>query len=134
WKSDGTEAGTSLVADLHPDGHGNPQWLVAVGSQVYFAAYAGESNTRLWRSDGTAAGTVEVRDHDGNAVLRMRAPAVYRGTLYFSAAWDSDYPLWRLRDGGEVAEVLHDDLYLYSDTSPFVLNDRLLFVASDGEH
>lgn len=136
WKSDGTEAGTAMVTDLHPDGNSNPQWLIALGDQVYFAAYAGESHTRLWRSDGTAAGTVEVRDADGNALRSMRAPAVYRDALYFSADWDGDYPLWRLQDEGDVAEVVRAGLSLHYDhhTSPFVLNDRLLFVADDNEH
>lgn len=136
WKSDGTEEGTSMVLDIHPDGAGNPQWLVALGDEVYFAAYAGESYTRLWRSDGTAAGTVQVHDADGNAVRNMRAPVVYRDSLYFAALRDGDYPLWRLHEDGNTAEVLRDDLHLYSHRfyRPFVLNDRLLFVADDGQH
>lgn len=135
WKSDGTEAGTSMVVDLRPDGGSNPQWLIALGDQVYFAANAGDTYTRLWRSDGTEAGTVEVRDADGNTIRNMQAPVIYRDALYFYAAWANEFPLWRLQSSGEVAEVLRDDMYVSNNqTQPFVLNDRLLFVADDGVH
>lgn len=67
WRSDGTAAGTVLVRDVRPGqssaydtsaGH----WIVAVGSTVFFAADDGISGSTLWKSDGTAAGTVPVRD------------------------------------------------------------------------
>jgi ELWxxDGT repeat protein len=53
WKTDGTEAGTTLVADLHPGPDGSQPYLpVAAGGAVFFHAL-----DLLWKSDGTAAGT-----------------------------------------------------------------------------
>ncbi|NJO05996.1 MAG: hypothetical protein HC876_11005, partial [Chloroflexaceae bacterium] len=51
----------TLVLDIHPGPQGsNPQDFVLVGDVVYFTADDGSSGRELWRSDGTAAGTVLV--------------------------------------------------------------------------
>ena len=40
WKSDGTEAGTVLVADINPGDDGSlPNHLTAVGGMLYFTAF-----------------------------------------------------------------------------------------------
>ena len=59
WTSDGTEAGTTLVVDLRPGrASAEPADLTPAGRHVYFTA---AKHRRLWRTDGTAAGTVGVR-------------------------------------------------------------------------
>jgi ELWxxDGT repeat protein len=56
WRTDGTQAGTSLVFDANPGpAHGSPRRPVEVGSERLFAA-----DNRLWRTDGTPAGTSEL--------------------------------------------------------------------------
>ena len=67
WKSDGTEAGTVMVKDIRPGtDSGNPgestYWLTAVGNTVFFDANDGIHGYELWKSDGTEAGTVMVKD------------------------------------------------------------------------
>ncbi len=66
WKSDGTEAGTVLVKEIRP-GTGNflgsdPYGFKVVGTQVYFLANDGTTGIELWKTDGTAVGTVQVKD------------------------------------------------------------------------
>ncbi|MBI2381501.1 MAG: hypothetical protein HYV16_12185 [Gammaproteobacteria bacterium] len=69
WSSDGTAEGTSLLKDLSP-GQGNSwPWLEngAVYSgeyqdQLYFSAYTPATGQELWRTDGTAEGTVLFSD------------------------------------------------------------------------
>jgi len=61
WKSDGTTAGTVLVADIS-FGDSFPGNLTAVGNTLFFQAYDGVNGYELWKSDGTAAGTVLVKD------------------------------------------------------------------------
>lgn len=135
WKSDGTEAGTQNVLDLLPGADSsNPQWLIAHAGQLYFAAYSGGTSSGLWRTDGTAAGTVEIRDTDGNSVRAMNVPVIYRDSLYFGALWDGRHVMWRLQDGGDVAEILNASVYLDNGNPPFVLNDRLMFLAEDSAH
>ncbi|MDF1800507.1 MAG: hypothetical protein P1V81_15120 [Planctomycetota bacterium] len=62
WSSDGTAAGTSLVADIAPGtASSKPEWLFAARNGVYFEAQA-LNGRELFFSDGSAAGTVEVCD------------------------------------------------------------------------
>ncbi|HRE88128.1 MAG TPA: hypothetical protein PK095_03225, partial [Myxococcota bacterium] len=66
WKTDGTVAGTVLLKDINTTAVGassNPVALVAVGpNHVFFRADDGINGLELWRTDGTAAGTVLVTD------------------------------------------------------------------------
>jgi ELWxxDGT repeat protein len=63
WKSDGTSAGTMLVADIRPGPDSSaPFLLTRVGGTVFFTADDGTNGAELWKSDGTAGGTVLVKD------------------------------------------------------------------------
>ncbi len=66
WVSDGTASGTHLLKDIYPgrkDGFFDyPRGLTKVGASLYFAANDGRTGSELWKSDGTADGTVLVKD------------------------------------------------------------------------
>jgi len=73
WRTDGTAAGTRLVADINPYRHqgsgitdeptGSIQGpLVRLGSLAIFVADDGDSGPELWATDGTAPGTRRVMD------------------------------------------------------------------------
>src|SRR3972149_434970 len=66
WKSDGTEDGTVMVKDIYPTGFSSilttPSQFAVLGSTVYFMAQDGTNGYELWKSDGTDAGTVMVKD------------------------------------------------------------------------
>jgi ELWxxDGT repeat protein len=73
WKSDGTAAGTTLVSDIVPGpfGSGPRDITYAIGQQgftlppqvlVYFSAWDPRHGRQLWKSDGTAGGTVMITD------------------------------------------------------------------------
>ncbi len=67
WRSDGTPAGTFIVADIQPGQVGSlPRHLTVVGSELFFVANDGHSGFGLWKSDGTGAGTRLL--HAGGAV------------------------------------------------------------------
>ena len=61
---------TSLRPRLAPSQAGSSPWA----SAVYFAANDAGSGTELWKTDGTEAGTVRVKDISGRNVSRCRAP------------------------------------------------------------
>jgi len=67
WHSDGSEAGTVMIADINPDGgaFGTETFFFsfgALGEMLYFAATDGSSGVELWRSDGTDTGTMRIAD------------------------------------------------------------------------
>lgn len=70
WKSDGTAAGTVLVKDINPgSGSSMPpiNLLVPIlpaggAGRAVFAASNGVSGTELWKTNGTAEGTVQMQD------------------------------------------------------------------------
>lgn len=65
WRTDGTLAGTWLVADINPgpasSNPSRPAWIQG-GNTFLFSADDGAHGAELWESDGTAAGTLLVKD------------------------------------------------------------------------
>ncbi len=64
WFSDGTVAGTRLLADIEPGYRGsNPRGFATLASgNVVFSAESADLGRELWVTDGTAAGTRLVAD------------------------------------------------------------------------
>lgn len=67
WKTDGTAAGTVMVKDLYPSGDpANPLEdpvignMTVVGETLFFSTLI-DNNWSLWKSDGTVAGTVQLK-------------------------------------------------------------------------
>ena len=78
WKSDGTTAGTVMVKDILVGSPGSlarlPPLMTNIGDTVYFTATDGVSGAELWKSNGTAAGTVLVQDINPGAVGQFVFP------------------------------------------------------------
>ena len=135
WRSDGTAAGTYMVADIYPGANGStPGPFVVWNNALYFEAFEPTSGTELWRSDGTAAGTTLVKDiwpGAGASSPSDFAPAF--GALFF-AADDGVHgsELWKT-DGTGTGTVFVADINPGSAGSgPFslsVVGSTLLFTA-----
>jgi ELWxxDGT repeat protein len=141
WRSDGTEAGTFLVKDIHPTGSSNPSHLTAVSAgglgagRLFFAASDGVDGVELWTSDGTEAGTVQVKDiYPGFLSSSPSELAAVGTTLFFAALTLSGNELWK-SDGTEGGTVLVEDIHLGPNSSnPTRLIDvdgTLFFAASN---
>jgi ELWxxDGT repeat protein len=79
WKSDGTNAGTVMVTDIHPgpaDSH--LQYLTSFRGKLFFAANGSGESVDLWRSDGTPNGTVVLKAGSNPSGL-----TVFNNFLYF---------------------------------------------------
>jgi ELWxxDGT repeat protein len=87
WKSDGTAAGTTLVADINPGPAGSfPSHLTNANGTLFFAANDGTHGEQLWKSDGSAGGTVLVADiNPGGGGSNPTFLTNVNGTLFFAA-------------------------------------------------
>ena len=89
WRSNGTARGTRLVKDLVPgQGAYNLGSFTNVAGTLFFVAASapqGGTQTGLWRSDGTAAGTTLVKE------VGVEFPTAVGSILYFG----SEDGLWR---------------------------------------
>lgn len=90
WKSDGTTAGTQVVADLAPPddyyGGSNPRLLTVFKDRLYFAT----AQEKIYKTDGTAAGTVVVDDiyYSGYVATSLTVAGDY---LYYYKGGDALY-------------------------------------------
>jgi ELWxxDGT repeat protein len=97
WESDGTSAGTVMVKDIRSGpASSNPRWLTNVNGVLEFEAFDGTTED-LFRTDGTAAGTVLIATNvDLGTPIGFTPPAV---TDDLNADRLSDI-LWRKAGGG----------------------------------
>jgi ELWxxDGT repeat protein len=138
WKSDGTNAGTVLVKDIVPGpGDALPRGITEVNGTILFSVYkriggGPSSSVELWKTDGSAQGTVLVK------VINPSDPTVQpislitnvNGTAYFTAddgvhgdeLWKSDGTTTGTRmvkdinpgaEGSRVYEPVHVNGTLY---------------------
>src|SRR5262245_10749993 len=75
----------------------NPVNFAVIGSATYFAANDGSHGYELWKSDGTAAGTVMVKDiNPGSGGSSPSNLTNVNGTLFFTADDGTDgTELWK---------------------------------------
>ncbi len=143
WRSDGTEAGTFLlkeINDLGPLFSSSPSWFVEMNGEAYFTASTGSlEGTSIWKTDGTEAGTVLVKDVNPVPFVTSAGPknlVNVDGTLYFAANSDDTdgAELWK-SDGTTAGTVMVKDIKselltpVYNFTA---VGNRLFFTFNDG--
>jgi len=142
WKSDGTEAGTVMVADIAPGGSSfdvqDIQFL-PVGDLLFFGADNGTDGNELWRSDGTSEGTVMVKDIYPGAEGSVLGNFTAMNDLLFFTAIDGQgadgNELWRSDGSGTGTFLVRDILPGDGGSNPSYLTDvhgTLFFAAANG--
>ncbi|MEZ2249407.1 ELWxxDGT repeat protein, partial [Microcoleus sp.] len=129
--------GYKPLKDINPGANSsNPQNLTNVNGTLYFNASDPTNGTELWKSDGTAAGTVLVKDINPgtNSSFPSNLTNV-NGTLYFIANDPTNgNELWK-SDGTAAGTVLVKDINPGTNSSfPNNLtnvNGTLYFIAND---
>ena len=122
WKSDGTLAGTQLVKDINPSGNMMDLydfWMFIAGNnEFFFTADDGVHGRELWKSDGTEAGTVLVKDiNPGAASSEPQRGYFFNNELYFDATEPSVSRELFKSDGTELGTELVMDLYVEASAS-----------------
>jgi len=122
WKSDGTNSGTVIVKDIFPGSQGSMEEqperhlsllyrLTNVGGTLFFTADDGVNGRELWKSDGTATGTVLIKDINlGIKGSNPRNLTTVNGICFFYADNGSNgLELWK-SDGTAAGTVLVKDI------------------------
>jgi len=144
WKSDGTASGTVMVKDINT-GTGDGittafalgPIMTAFGTTLYFVANDGTNGDELWKSDGTANGTMMVKDiNNGSGSSDPYSLTAVGNTLFFQASDGTNgYELWK-SDGTTNGTMMVKDIDNGSGSSnPSYLTavgNTLFFHASDG--
>lgn len=139
WSSDGTEIGTVLLKDINTtastgsspsviDNYG-PIRSVVLNGFVYFSATDATHGTELWKSDGTEAGTVLVKDINIPGSSSPTQFTLFNNAIYFSADDGiNGNELWKT-DGTESGTVLVPgiDLAMTSSATPLAASSNVLF-------
>ncbi len=149
WISDGTNAGTRLLADIAEEGgsvaFSRARGFTQFGGLTYFAATDNTNNSELWVTDGTALGTQELIDLEpGVGTSSPDKFTPFGSIMLFTASANGDgIELWKT-DGSAVGTVLVKDINPLFDETEFPessrpdlltpLNGSMMFVADDGVH
>jgi ELWxxDGT repeat protein len=145
YRSDGTPLNTVIVKDINPNYNTNvhppvplssyPHRLLRGGDYVYFRADDGTHGDRLWRTDGTEAGTVLVEDPEVSPGFEVVDYGVnFNGGFFFGANdLAHGFGLWRTNgtpEGTWLVRQIDEEPYWSTTRLVFqALGDRLLLLA-----
>jgi len=158
WRTDGTKEGTMQVKDIatgtSTDYYGtypnasDPQKLVNFDGTLFFTADDGNSGRELWKSNGTAAGTVRVKDiamgtstDNYGTYPNSSHPdmlTMVDGVLFFGALDETNgAELWKSDGTGAGTELVKDINpgnadSLTADSSLVNVDGTLFFIANNG--
>jgi ELWxxDGT repeat protein len=132
WVTDGTAANTHLLHDF--GGTNQPAQLMGFGGGIAFRAVNAGYYQTLWKSDGTAGGTVEIAS--SSVVNGIHDVTTMGGALYFGGTGSNGLgdELWK-SDGTSAGTVLVKDILSgVQGSSPHgirAVGSSLIFFASD---
>lgn len=122
WKTNGTAAGTVLIKDINPGARSSFDYrfsdFTVFNGALYFHANDGVSGAELWKTDGSAAGTVLVKDINPAAGVSSNPTdfTVFNNALYFSATDSAGTKLWKT-DGSSAGTTEISDAPIATGTS-----------------
>ena len=137
------------VKDIRPGSGGSngsfPSVLTDVNGTLFFKANDGTHGNELWKSDGTNAGTILVKDIvSGSSSSQITNIVSFGGFAFFNAPQDpvnssNNYELWK-SDGTESGTELYQDINPTSDqfqggsnlNNFYVANAKMYFSANNG--
>ncbi|WP_341228624.1 ELWxxDGT repeat protein, partial [uncultured Arcticibacterium sp.] len=125
YRTDGTVGGTTRVKDIHPSGSSDPIAYTVFNGSLYFFATDG-TNTGIWKTNGTSAGTSFVSSVDYTFSTKFYKTST---ALYFMIQ-DSQDELWKTNgtSGGTSMVASYNDIgdiYTHNDNIYLNINDGI---------
>ena len=158
WRTDGTPGNTTLVKDIVPGPTGgigiDNSHLTAIGNYLFFDANTDTAGNELWKSDGTAANTFQLKNISPGPLSSNPDNFYPFNNLVLFTATDPTHgeEIWKT-DGTSDGTVLLKDIYPGPDSSTYIpinyfgnitessvfssfhaFNNQLFFMANDGVH
>lgn len=94
WKTNGSAAGTSLLKDINTENAGRRSdyvfnEFIVFNGELYFQARDNVNNYRLWKTNGSTEGTVQLQSFGSSAASGFM---ILNGALYFQnrGLWKTD--------------------------------------------
>ncbi len=126
WQTDGTESGTTLVADINPTASGNPQDFFVFNNELYFEVND-VSSTQIWAlNSGTP---IKVTDNNGGGFASPSAPLVFSAGVFIrmnSGNGDNAH----IFDGTTATEL--GNVATGTERSRGLFNNEVYFEGDDG--
>jgi ELWxxDGT repeat protein len=111
WVSDGTAAGTRLLADLRPgNGSSNPTILGVAGALAYFVADDGTTGRELWSVPLASLGAASVQPMAAGCLGSAGLPQLAANSTPRVGATGFGYELSAVRPATLVAALIGTDL------------------------
>jgi ELWxxDGT repeat protein len=126
WQTDGTDAGTTLIADINPTASGNPQDFFVFNNELYFEVND-VTSTQIWSfNSGTP---LKVTDNNGGSFASPSAPLLFSNGVYIRMnSGNGNNP--HIFDGTTATELI--DATTGTVRSRGVFNDEVYFEGDDG--
>ncbi len=128
-ESDGTAAGTNIISDT-PSINDNVDELTVSNGKLFFQNnYKNNTNPELFVSDGTANGTVFVKDLNGSTIANGGSSPVFFAPINGVTIFLANGSMWKT-DGTAAGTTQIQPFSTNSNqfsTNPFVSNGKLLF-------
>ncbi|EHQ26880.1 Glycosyl hydrolase family 32 domain protein [Mucilaginibacter paludis DSM 18603] len=128
WVSDGTADGTSMLKDINQyhtgDNGSQPSQFTICNGMLFFTASTGSGFITLWKTDGTASGTVQLTTQSMSGLAQLTAAG---NTLYFTTG--NNRSLWRSDGTAAGTKMVKVDDYDVVDHLHAV-NDQLIMISA----
>lgn len=133
WRTDGTTAGTRMVADINPGSAGSvptgPQMMRAHSGKLFFVANDGTHGEELWVSDGTSGGTHLVSDLSPNGGSSGVSNLTSFGTyVYFIGKSSGGFNLYRADANSTALVYFFNNFSLSPSNDPFVVSGNSMYL------
>lgn len=140
WSVNTPGDSATLVKNINIESSSDPADFINYNGVLFFSAFTSVSGREIWKSDGTANGTVQIADiNPGTNTSILEANfTISNNTLFFAANDGSNgYELWKTTGEASTTKLVKDINTGSSSSFPsqiVAINDSIYFQAYEAEY